>query len=76
MAKEVLLISETKLKAFTTINQNVDMALLVSCIFMAQELGLQTLIGTKGYEYYQNLVRDVQLSGATMSQPDRIMLED
>jgi hypothetical protein len=76
MAKEVLLISETKLKAFTTINQNVDMALLVSCIFMAQELGLQTLIGTKGYEYYQKLVRDVQLSGATMSQPDRIMLED
>jgi hypothetical protein len=76
MAKEVLLISETKLKAFTTINQNVDMALLVSCIFMAQELGLQTLIGTLGYEYYQNLVRNVQLSGATMSQPDRIMLED
>ena len=76
MAREVLLISETKLKAFTTINQNVDMALLVSCIWMAQELGLQTLIGTLGYEYYQNLVRNVQLSGATMSQPDRIMLED
>jgi hypothetical protein len=76
MAKEVLLISETKLKAFTTINQNVDMAILVYGIFMAQELGLQTLIGTKGYEYYQNLVRDVQVSGATMSQADRIMLED
>ena len=76
MAKEVLLISETKLKAFTTINQNVDMALLTSTIFMAQELGLQTLIGTKGYEYYQNLVRDVQLSGGTMSQPDITMLED
>jgi hypothetical protein len=76
MAKEVLLISETKLKAFTTINQNVDMALLVSCIFMAQELGLQTLIGTKGYDYYTNLVKQVQLSGATMSQPDKIMLDD
>ena len=76
MAKNVLLISETKLKAFTTINQNVDMALLTSTIWMAQELGLQTLIGTKGYDYYQELVRSVQLSGGTMSSPDRIMLED
>lgn len=72
----VLLISETKLKNFTTINQNIDMALLTSCIYMAQELGLQTLIGTKGYDYYTNLVKQVQLSGATMSQPDRIMLDD
>ena len=76
MARNVLLISETKLKAFTTINQNVDMALLVSCIWMAQELGLQTLIGTKGYDYYMNLVQQVQLSGATMSSADKIMLDD
>jgi hypothetical protein len=72
----VLLISETKLKAFTTINQNVDMALLVSSIYMAQELGLQTLIGTKGYDYYMNLVKSVQLSGGTMSQADNILLND
>jgi hypothetical protein len=72
----VLLISETKLKAFTTINQNIDMALLTSCIFMAQELGLQTLLGTKGYDYYTNLVKQVQLSGATMSQADKIMLDE
>jgi hypothetical protein len=76
MSKQVLLISETKLKNWTTIHQNVDMALLTNTIFMAQELGLQTLIGTKGYEYYQNLVKSVQLSGGTMSQPDRIMLEE
>jgi len=72
----VLLISETKLKQFTTINQNIDLALLTSSIWMAQELGLQTLIGTKGYDYYMNLVKAVQLSGATMSQPDKIMLDD
>lgn len=72
----VLLISETKLKAFTTINQNVDMALLVSSIYMAQELGLQTLIGTKGYDYYMNLVKQVQLSGGTMSAADNILLND
>jgi hypothetical protein len=43
---------------------------------MAQELGLQTLIGTKGYDYYMNLVKSVQLSGGTMSQADSIMLND
>jgi hypothetical protein len=72
----VLLISETKLKAFTTLNQNIDMALLTSCIYMSQELGLQTLIGTRGYDYYMDLVKSVQLSGGTMSQADSIMLND
>jgi len=72
----VLLISQSKLKAFTTIHQNTDEALLTNCVFMAQELGLQTLIGSKGYEYYQNLVKSVQLSGGTMSQADQIMLNE
>lgn len=72
----VLLISETKLKAFSTLNQNIDTALLTSTIYMAQELGLQTLIGTKGYDYYMDLVKSVQLSGGTMSQADSIMLND
>jgi len=76
MAAQTLLISETKLKAFSTINQNVDMALLVVNIYMAQEMGLQTLIGGKGYDYYCNLVQQVQNSGATMSQGDRTLLED
>jgi hypothetical protein len=72
----VLLISETKLKAYSTLNQNIDMSLLVSTIYMAQELGLQTLIGTRGYDYYMELVKSVQLSGGTMSQADSIMLND
>jgi hypothetical protein len=72
----VLLISETKLKSFSTLNQNIDMALLTNTIYMAQELGLQTLIGTKGYDYYMDLVKSVQLSGGTMSQADSIMLND
>lgn len=72
----VLLVSETKVKAFSTLNQNLDMSLLVSCIYMAQELGLQTLIGTLGYDYYMNLVKSAQLSGGTISQADRIMLDD
>ena len=52
------------------------MALLTSCIFIAQEIHLQALIGTKGYNYYQNLVRDNQLSGTTISTADRTMLDD
>ena len=76
MAAQILLISETKLKAYTTLNQNIDMALVTSCIFIAQEIHLQALIGTKGYNYYQNLVRDNQLSGTTISTADRTMLDD
>lgn len=72
----VLLISETKLKAYSTLNQNIDMALLTSTIYMAQDIGLQTLIGTKGMDHYTNLVKSVQLSGGTMSQADKIMLDD
>lgn len=72
----VIFVSENKLKQFTTINQNVDQALLTSCIFIAQEIHLQPIIGTKGYEYYQNQVKDVQLSGGTLSAPDKIMLDD
>jgi hypothetical protein len=76
MAAQVLLISETKLKAYTTLNQNIDMALLTSCIFIAQEIHLQTLIGSKGYHYYQNLVRNNQMSGTTISTADRTLLDE
>jgi hypothetical protein len=72
----VLLISETKLKSYSSLHQNTDMALLTQGIYMGQELGLQTLIGTRGYDYYMNLVKSVQLSGGTMSQADSIMLND
>jgi hypothetical protein len=73
---QVLLISETKLKAFTTIHQNVDMELLTANILIAQDLGLQNILGSKGYTYYQDLVKSVQLSGGTMSSADKIMLDE
>jgi hypothetical protein len=76
MGPQILLISQTKLKAYTTINQNVDEALLTSCIFIGQDIHLQTLIGTRGYEYYTNLVYQNQISGATISTADRTMLDD
>lgn len=76
MAKEVLFVSETKLKSFTAINQNVDMALLVSNIFIAQEVHLQPVIGSKGYHYLQNTIRSSQLSGTTISDVDRNLLDN
>lgn len=72
----VLLVSETKVKAFTPLNQNIDMALLTTCIYIAQEVHLQPVIGTLGMDYYTNLVKQVQLSGGTMSTADKIMLDD
>jgi len=75
MATTVLLVSETKVKQFTTLNQNLDQALLTSCIYIAQEVHLQPVIGTRGYDYYMDLVRQVN-TGGTMSNADRIMLED
>lgn len=73
---QVLLISETKLKAYSFLHQNTDQALLTAGIFMAQEIHLQVILGTRGYDYYMNLVKSVQLSGATMSQADKIMLDE
>jgi hypothetical protein len=43
----VLLVSETKLKAFSNIHQNVDVSLLSTNIKIAQDLHLQNLIGTR-----------------------------
>jgi hypothetical protein len=43
----VLLVSESKLKAFSNIHQNVDVALLTPTIKIAQDLHLQNLLGTK-----------------------------
>ena len=47
----VLLISETKLKAFTNINRNVDMDVLKAEIQVAQDIDLQTILGTKFYNH-------------------------
>jgi hypothetical protein len=47
----VLLISETKLKAFTNINKNVDMDVLKAEVQIAQDIDLQTILGTLFYQH-------------------------
>jgi hypothetical protein len=60
----VLLISETKLKAFTNINSNIDMNVLKAEIQIAQDIDLQTILGTK---FYNHLLSQVSATGDTFN---------
>jgi hypothetical protein len=69
----VLLISETKLKAFTNINKNVDMDTLKAEIQIAQDIHLQTLLGTK---FYHHLLDQVSATGNTFNADETILVND
>lgn len=68
----VLLISETKLKAFTNINKNVDMDVLKAEIQIAQDIDLQTVLGSK---FYFHLLDQVTPTGNTFTN-DELTLVD
>jgi hypothetical protein len=59
----VLLVSADKLKAFTNINDNVDEALLLSNIQIAEDIGLQTILGTKFYNHIKSAAQNSTLTG-------------
>jgi len=67
----VLLVSAQKIKAFTEINDNVDEKLLLAGVQIAQDLGLQNLLGTSFYNYILNGAQNNTLSG-----PDLTLLQD
>jgi hypothetical protein len=69
----VLLISETKLKAFTNINKNVDMDVLKSEVQIAQDIDLQTILGTK---FYNHLLSQVSATGNTFSSDEKTLVDD
>ena len=66
-----LLISAKKVKSFTEVNDNVDEILLLSNIQIAQDLGLQGILGTRFYQHMLNAARNNTLTG-----PERTLLED
>ena len=66
----VLLISEVKLKNFTNINKNVDMDVLKAEVQVAQDIDLQTILGTK---FYNELLSKVSATGNTFT-PDELTL--
>lgn len=69
----VLLISETKLKAFTNINKNVDMDTLKAEVQIAQDIHLQTLLGSK---FYHHLLDQVSATGNTFNADETILVNE
>jgi hypothetical protein len=69
----VLLISETKLKAFTNINKNVDMDVLKAEIQIAQDIDLQTILGTR---FYQHLLDQVSSTGNTFNADEKKLVDE
>lgn len=68
----VLLISETKLKAFTNINKNVDMDVLKAEVQIAQDIDLQTILGTK---FYNHLLSQVSATGNTFNAQEKELID-
>lgn len=69
----VLLISETKLKAFTNINKNVDMDVLKAEIQIAQDINVQTILGSK---FYYHLLDQVSATGNTFNSDELTLVND
>ena len=67
----ILLLSSRKIKSFTETNDNVDEKLLLANVQVAQDLGLQTLLGTKFYNHILNAA-----SGSTLTAEETILVED
>jgi hypothetical protein len=69
----VLLISEVKLKNFTNINKNVDMDVLKAEVQIAQDVDLQTLLGTL---FYNHLLSQVSSTGNTFNADETTLVND
>jgi len=69
----VLLISEIKLKNFTNINKNVDQDVLKAEVQIAQDIDLQTLLGTK---FYNHLLSQVSATGNTFNPEEKILVDN
>lgn len=69
----VLLISEVKLKNFTNINKNVDMDVLKAEVQIAQDIDLQTILGTK---FYNHLLSQVSATGNTFNADETTLVNE
>ncbi len=69
----VLLISEVKLKNFTNINKNVDMDVLKAEVQIAQDVDLQTILGTL---FYNHLLSQVTSTGNTFNADETTLVND
>ena len=69
----VILVSETKIKAFTNINKNVQIDLLKAEILIAQQIDLQTLLGTL---FYDHLLSQVNATGNTFNAQEKTLVDE
>lgn len=69
----ILLISESKLKAFTNLNKNVDIELIRSEIGITTDIHLQTILGTK---FLDTLLGKVSTTGNTFNSQEKILVDD
>jgi hypothetical protein len=69
------LISETKLREFTDIANNVDSALIKNAIRESQDIGLQRIIGTLLYDKIMDLV-DANTIGDSANSAYKTLLDD
>lgn len=69
----VLLVSENKIKAFSNINKNCDMDVIRAEIGIAQDIHLQTILGTK---FYDQLLSKVSATGNTFTADELILVND
>ena len=67
----VLLVSSQKIVAFTNVNENLDEQLLLPNIQIAQDIGLQTLLGT---QFYTHMLGAAQ--GSTLTTAETDLLEN
>lgn len=67
----VVLVSEEKVKAFSSINDNVSVEILLPAIQISQDIGLQTLIGTKMLNHLKNAI-----TGSTLTPAEVTLLDE
>jgi hypothetical protein len=66
-----LLVSAKKVKSFTEVNENVDEILLLANIQIAQDLGLQGLLGTRFFTHILDAAKN-----STLTAPELTLLQD
>lgn len=69
----VILITEAKLKSFTSVNKNVDMDLIRAEISVTQDIHLQAILGTK---FLNTLYSKVTLTGNTFNTDEKTLVDD
>jgi hypothetical protein len=69
----VLLVSENKIKNFSTINRNVDIDAIRAEISIAQDIHLQNILGTK---FYDHLLSQVSSTGNTFNSDELTLVND